>query len=479
MIRKKRNRGLGLAAGAILLWSVAGTAGADDSPEQQTSRGIPVLDRVKVGAYGSVRLEGSNLDKHNTSFVFRRFVLTTDANIAPRMRAYLELEFERFRKLELEQNLEETEGGLKAENEVEGTSGSEIAIEQAWFEYAVNDALRFRAGGLLVPLGRFNLNHDDNRWNLPRRSLVDRGAPVLPAKSAWDELGMGFAGDLILGGQTAVGYQIYAMNGVALDFDMEEIAQTRDPKRDKLALEVKLSPSTGGFARDLKDEKAVAGRVAISPALGQELAVSGYFGRYTPDFLDGEDLWSVGIDGLTTHGPFELEGQWVYTRFHGIGDVARGLARVARDRKAEGGDPELETEVELELASLARRRQGYWLEARYRFWPTALDQTFLGRNFDNPELVAVLRGEQVWLDDLVNEIDFTGGEITNFRTNDGRVDRLTIGLAYRPMPLVAFQLAYEYTRADGGELSELTNFLAAQSDENEAHFGLFGVTFGF
>ncbi len=45
-----------------------------------------------------------------------------------------------------------------------------------------------------MPLGRFNLRHDDNLWNLPRRSLVDRGVPVLPSTAAWDELGVGFVG---------------------------------------------------------------------------------------------------------------------------------------------------------------------------------------------------------------------------------------------------------------------------------------------
>ena len=55
-----------------------------------------------------------------------------------------------------------------------------------------------RTGGVLVPVGRFNINHDDNRWDLPRRSLIDRGVPVLPSTAAWDELGAGFNGDIPL-----------------------------------------------------------------------------------------------------------------------------------------------------------------------------------------------------------------------------------------------------------------------------------------
>src|SRR2546428_7878628 len=37
-----------------------------------------------------------------------------------------------------------------------------------------------RAGIVLPPLGRFNILHDDDYWDLPRRTLVDRDAPVVP-----------------------------------------------------------------------------------------------------------------------------------------------------------------------------------------------------------------------------------------------------------------------------------------------------------
>jgi hypothetical protein len=138
-----------------------------------------VLDRVKLGAYGSFRYEGSSLEDQKHTFTFRRFVLTADANIAPRLHGMMELEFERFRELELEKSLEPSEGGLRAQQTVEGTNESEIAFEQAWLQYDIEDWLKLR-GAVLVPLGRFNLNHDDNRWDLPRRSLIDRGIPVLP-----------------------------------------------------------------------------------------------------------------------------------------------------------------------------------------------------------------------------------------------------------------------------------------------------------
>jgi hypothetical protein len=333
---------------------------------------------------------------------------------------------------------------------------------------------------VLVPLGRFNLNHDDNRWDLPRRSLVDRGVPVLPTTSAWDEVGMGFVGDITLSDQAVMNYELYAMNGVALDYNLEQVAQTSDSGQGKVVYDVVLEPANGGFAQDVKDAKAVAGRVALSPALGHEIAGSWYYGRYTPDFLANEDLWAIGIDGRTGHGPFELEGEWVFTRFEGTRHVARSLAETARDDAAESSDPSLETEVEYELADLAHNRYGYWLEARYRFWPQLLNRTFLGKPFENPQLIAVFRPEQAWLDDLVDEAAFSGGQLTTFETSNRRIDRFTLGLAYRPVPLVVFQLAYEYTQTNSGQsLANVTNYLPAGPTEDNVHTVMFGSAFGF
>jgi hypothetical protein len=439
-----------------------------------------VLDRVKLGAYGSFRYEMQSLEDQRSTFTFRRFVLTTDANIAPRLRGYLELEFERFRKLELEKSIEPAEGGLHAEQTVEGTSDSEIALEQAWLQYDVEDWLKFRGGGVLVPVGRFNINHDDNRWDLPRRSLVDRGVPVLPVASAWDELGVGFLGNVPLGRRGMLDYQAYVVNGAALDFEFEQIAATRTPKRDKTVVEVELEPATGTFGSDVKDAKAFTGRLNLSPWLGHEIAASGYYGQYTPDFLGEETLWSAALDGRTGFGPLELEGQYVFTRFDGVVSVARQLARVARDQAAESADPDLETEVEFELTNLARTKQGYWLEGRYRFWPAFLSDTFLGRRFDNPQLIAVLRGEQVWLGDQIEEAEFAGGRLTVFETDDRYVNRITAGLAYRPVPLVVFQLAYEFTKTNSGKsLAGVTNYLPAAPGEDHSHGVLLGAAFGF
>jgi hypothetical protein len=451
--------------------------------EEFRERTLSLLERVKIGGYGSLRFEGNSLDKLENTFTFRRVVLTTDAKIAPRLRFYLELEYERFRKLELERSAAREEGGLAVEEAIEGTNGSEIAIEQAWLQYDLTDWVSLRGGGVLVPLGRFNLRHDDNLWNLPRRTLVDRGVPVLPSTSAWDELGVGFVGKVPVGQEGNLDYQLYVVNGVSLDAEVENIIQTRDPKRSKLEAEVEFSPATGTFADDQKEAKSLTGRLAFSPALGHELAGSFYWGRYTPQFLDDEEVWSLGLDGLTHLGPIELEGEYIFTRFEGVKDVARSFARVVKHQAEEVESefsPDLETEIEFELTNLARTKHGYWLEARYPFWPEALSTSFLGWQFTNPQLIPVLRWEQVWIPSLLEEAEFEDGVLTEFETASRFVHRITAGLAYRPTPLVGFTLAYEYTWTNGGKsLAGVTNFLPAKDGEDHTHALLAGMTFGF
>jgi len=140
----------------------------------------------------------------------------------------------------------------------------------------------------------------------------------------------------------------------------------------------------------------------------------------------------------------------------------------------------MSTEVEFELANLANRKQGYWVDFRYRFWPEFLSKTVLGSHFANPQLIATLRAEQVWFSGLLNSLGFTNGTVTDFNSENRLLNRFTLGLTYRPVPLVALQLAYEYTRTNQGKsLANVTNYLPARSNEYFQNAVLMGLTFGF
>jgi hypothetical protein len=109
-----------------------------------------------------------------------------------------------------------------------------------------------------------------------------------------------------------------------------------------------------------------------------------------------------------------------------------------------------------------------------------LRTTVFGRGLENPQLTLVTRWEQVWLDGLVTTADFVGGTLTAIAHENRFVDRATIGLAYRPVPLVVFQVAFERTWTNGGKsLASVTNFLPAHRTEDTANTFLVGAAFGF
>jgi len=221
-----------------------------------------------------------------------------------------ELEFERFRKIELEKAIA-PEDGIEVEQAIEGTSGSEIALEQAWMQYTISDAFKIRAGGLLIPVGRFNTRHDDNLWTFPRRSLVDRGVPVLPSKSAWNELGFGISGMLPVGKYGLLTYEGQLTNGVIFDVEIEQKLRSHRVKNNE---------------------------------------------EYVFQVVEAE-FQSAGWRN------FSLEGEFVHTSFGDIRALTADFARQAVSQKGEwiGGEggEQLKTEVEFDLKSFARSKQGY------------------------------------------------------------------------------------------------------------------------
>ena len=434
------------------------------------------LTDFKLGGYGSTRFEASDLSSVNNSFTLRRLVLSGDATIANRIRTVFEVEFERLTELEVERSTT-AEGGFQGFSQsIEGSNNSELSLEQAWVELSLADWLKFRMGNILVPVGRFNINHDDNRWDLPRRSLVDRGVSVLPVTAAWSEVGLGFAGDVDTDRFGKFTYQVYVVNGVSLNSSIETVARGSG----ELETEVELQPQRGTANLDVKGGKAGAARIGWSPRIGTDFGISGYFGRYTPDFLPSENLYSVSADGKMAFGPFEIEAEYVYTHFNNISKVARGFAQAVNNSAISAGTAPLDSTVEFELSQLADTKHGYWLDLRYRFFPDFLRNTILARHFETPQFVVTNRWEQVWLDGLLTAVDFSDGQITSIEKENRFVNRWTLGFAYRPTPLVVFQLAYERTWTNSGKsLSSVTNYIPAGSAQNIQNAFLFGVAFGF
>lgn len=424
---------------------------------------------VDLGGYGSFRYSAHDSESVPSSITLRRLVITTDARFGERLQVFSEVEYERLSEIEVERGVSSPEGGgLEFEQEVEGTNASEIAIEQAWAQFNFSSAAGLRFGAVLAPVGRFNLNHDDNLWNYPRRPLIDRSANVLPSAAAWPEMGLGLVGDTRLGGGATLSYQAYAMNGVQLDFAIEEKVVTSPSGNDEAVLEAVVSPSLGAFDGSNTTD-AFSGRLALSPALGSEIAVSGYVGDYTPSFLEEDGTIStVGVDGRQRVGPVELEGEFLYTHYSDLDAVLTDFARQAVNHASEQEGEELTTEVETVIEGLSENRYGFWATAG---WPVALAPGFMG--LENPVLTPTVRYERVWFEDNLEGFDFADGSVVSRTLTDRTQERLSLGVAFRPVTEAVFHFTYERNHAlDGGLLAP-----AGAADATNAF--TFGMAFGF
>lgn len=417
--------------------------------------GIGLGDGVRVGGYASVRFEASSLEPPKPAgFDFRRFVLTTDVTPHDRLQAYVEIEFERLAEIELERSVKRSASGAKFKEELEGGNGGEISIEQAWGQFKFGEPFSVRVGQVLPPVGRFNMAHDDDRWDLPRRSLVDRNAPVLPVRAAWTELGAGIVGGVNAGRTGRLVYQVYAVNGAMLDFSIEKALESEvgEPGVLKLASELSL---TRGPVNGEGGTRAGTWRLGYSPTLSTEIAVSGYHGRYTPDFMApvSERINAVGIDGIFRRGAFALEGEYIHTDFGNTDRVVRAFLDTIT---GSSGIPPLAgatgTEAEFAIKDLTPVRRGFWIEARYRFWPAAREKSLPGKTFENPRLTPVIRYERVTLKDAIDEVAIEGFEIEQGDRQTLQQERTTIGLSYRPVPTVAFSAAVEHNRRIQGDV---------------------------
>jgi len=337
-----------------------------------------------LGGYMDFSYTNANNQGDPSTFDVTRFVPFIYADVSEHVKMASELEIEH---------------GIR-----EGTE-TEVSLEFATIDFLMAEPVNFRAGVVLLPLGKFNLLHDS-----PLRDLTDRpfvNTFIIP--TTLSETGVGLYGTFYPTPLSKLDYEVYVTTGFnGFDGTSPRISETKGLK------DARQRKSTVGDGFDNNRGKAVVGRLAFSPFLGVEIGTSGYFGTYDP--ASKRELSIVALDWTFLRGPFELIGEsaWAYVRNNHLN--LDGTFSI--DPKTGRVRP--------------RRMQGFFIQGNYHFLPSILVK--LAPSFFRPE-VSTFTGVIRWEESDTNK-DLDG--------DLGERQRLTVGLNFRPTEDTVFKTGFQY-----------------------------------
>lgn len=291
-------------------------------PSAEGITGKPFVKRfgASTALGGYVEIAYSNdFQAHESRFDQVRLVPFIYSEITDKLHFGTEIEFEHGTQIAVE-------GG-------QASGSGEVNVEFATIDYTLKEALAFRAGIVLEPLGRFNLVHDSPLNELTARPLVS----VLIDGATLSEAGAGLYGTVYPGKTSLLSYEIYLVNGFT-----SSIFVARTVPGDTVVL--RIPAGEGNRGADNNFAKTVVARVAYSPALGLEVGVSGNVGKYARAdslFTGGEWLRVLALDVTWQRGRFALFGEWSAVR----ADVPAAYAAIGVDGS----------------------QNGYYLQASWRF----------------------------------------------------------------------------------------------------------------
>ncbi|MGV6851878.1 MAG: porin [bacterium] len=243
---------------------------ADNQTNFQTSKQSQTI----LGGYGEIhinQLEDQNTGNEKNSIDFHRFVLFAGHQFSDKIRFYSELEVEHAI--------------------IEGEDSGEVAVEQAFVEWDMNNQTSMKAGMFLTPVGFINETHEPPTFYGTERNPVEKH--IIP--TTWREGGLAVNG--ILG--KAWSYDLAVHSGL-------KVSSTKN---------FTIRKGRQGVAKAQFDDAAITGRLRWSGIPGLEAAVSIQHQFDITQSLDpnagaanlfeGQIAWS--------HGPFALKAlyaQW-------------------------------------------------------------------------------------------------------------------------------------------------------------------------
>ncbi len=373
------------------------------------------------------------------------FSLTRCSGGSRDCRSRLEFDQERFVPFFYSQVTDRLSVAAELEVEHGGPQGNQgdgdIKMEFATMDYRFNDALNLRGGIILMPMGRFNLIHDSPLNDLPLRPMVSR--LILP--STFAESGLGFYGTFYPTQLSKIDYELYVTNGFQGDdgqFSDEEGSGLRSAR--------------GSFQKDSNENKAIVSRVSFSPVLGVEVAGSIHHGKW--DKNDKHDLTLLAIDGNLQRGAFDIQGEAAWANAEGYGEYtldknddvvifSQDTTGATRRRQAPG----------FSRYVVPENMFGYYVQLNYHFMPDALTKALPGYFGRDSTFTGILRWGQVDTN--------TGSD-----NNKNRIDRLTLGLNFRPLEDSVIKLAYTFNRH--GKFFDDDGVLHGASDRNGFQFNM-------
>lgn len=349
---------------------------------------------INFGGYFDTEFRDDHT-KDSTEFDQHRLVLAFSGTILKNAISYVtEIEFEG--------------GGAGASY----LTDNEVVVEFAHLNFNFDRAFNIKVGALLVPFGRYNVNHDSPLRDLTDRPLVNRrlipttwSAAGIGVYGAWDMFGILFDYDIVLN------------NGLDEDFSTTAGGGFRGNRNSLRA--------------DNNDNKMVIGRLGIRPDLGffdsVNLGLSFGFGKY--DDLNEQDITMFAFDWTIKRGDFELIGEYA------LFDLDRSAREVALGAPSGG--------------------EGYYVQLNYHFFP----ESWRGTNrFFTAEstFTLVFRVGNVDTDDSADGIDRDTRGVA-FRDD---IMRYTVGLNFRPIEKSVLKIEYQFwTETSGIEDADNDRFV--------------------
>ncbi len=329
--------------------------------KQQSNLSDELAQRIRVGAYGAVAFESFN--DRRTTYDGNLEVLIS-GNIHDRIRIYSEIDL--------------------------GLPRGTAEAEQAYVDLLLTQAFNIRAGILLVPFGKFNLDHFDPRRDLTRPPSVAR----LVTPTTWGDLGFGMFGFVPISENVKATYDIQVINGLTDKF-IATPGNIPDPG---------LQSARTGLNPDNNGDKAIVGRGTLKFFDQYEIGLSGYRGDYK---TGSQDL----MTGIAFDTEFRPRNITILENFVLRSEFAR---------------------FDIQGTTTPSSLWGYYIQLTYRFWPSALNSTLLGRHFNNPTFALVgLYGRT-----KMNTTASPTGSLTG--------EQMIVGFNYRPVEDYVFKMEYQF-----------------------------------